>query len=258
MNQPALHPDDFEDATEVYGDSVMSVAAKQEVQVMPANIPVTPSDMLSQAVERGASLEVIEKMMGLQERWEKNQARKAFDEAVASAKAEIKPVERNREGHNRKMYADFSAIAKAVDPIITKHGLSYRFRTEQGDRINVTCVLSHRLGHSEETTLSGPPDASGSKNAIQAIGSTLTYLQRYALVQMLGIAVGDDDDGTAAKGNEAITLEQADEIEALIANVGADIQRFLTAFGIERIEDLRAGKFVEAKTRLSNYGKQRK
>ena len=257
MNQ-VLHPDDFEDATQVYdGEYPMSVAAKQDIQVMPPNTAVTPSDMLSQAVERGASLEVIEKMMGLQERWEKNQARKAFDEAVASAKAEIKPVERNREGHNKKMYADFAAIAKAVDPIITKHGLSYRFRTEQSDRINVTCVLSHRLGHSEETTLSGPPDASGSKNAIQAIGSTLTYLQRYALVQMLGIAVGDDDDGSAAKGNEAVTQEQADEIKALIARVGADIPKFLTAFQIEKVEDLRVSKFEEAKTRLNNYGKRK-
>jgi hypothetical protein len=85
-----------------------------------------------------------------------------------------------------------------VDPIIGKHGLSYRFRTTQTDKISVTCILSHKAGHSEETRLPAPPTPSGNKNAIQAIGSTLTYLQRYSLVQMLGLAAANDDDGKAA------------------------------------------------------------
>jgi hypothetical protein len=136
---------------------------------------LTPMDMLSHAVERGADLDMIEKLMNLQERWEASQARKAFDEAISAAKADIPPIERTGKGHNDKRYATFAAIAKVVDPIISQHGLSYRFRTTQGDRISVTCILSHKSGHFEETTLSGPPDASGSKNAIQAIGSTLTF-----------------------------------------------------------------------------------
>ena len=141
---------------------------------------LTPMEMLNRAVTSGASVELIEKLLTLQERWEKNQARKAFDEAVAAAKAEIPPVVRNREGHNSKRYADFSAIARVVDPIIAKHGLSYRFRTMQSDKINVTCILSHKSGHYEENTLAGPVDSTGNKNAIQSIGSTLTYLQRYS------------------------------------------------------------------------------
>lgn len=208
--------DDFEDATQVYdGEYPMSAVAKQEVQVIAPNSAITPMDMLNQAVERGASLEVIEKMMGLQERWEANQARKLFDEAVSNAKAEIPPIARNKAGHNSKKYVDFSAIAKVVDPIITKHGLSYRFTTAQDDRIHVTCILSHRAGHFEKTTLAGPSDTTGNKNAIQAIGSTLTYLQRYSLVQMLGLAASDDDDAKAAgKGNSSVTRPE-DVIEEI-------------------------------------------
>jgi hypothetical protein len=138
------------------------------VPMVEATPTTTPMTMLEKAVSSGASLEMVEKLMALQERWEANQARKAFDEAIAAAKAEIKPVVRNATGHNSKKYADFSAIANAVDPIISKHGLSYRFRTNQTDRIAVTCVLSHKAGHYEETTLAGPADASGSKNAIPA------------------------------------------------------------------------------------------
>lgn len=175
---------------------------------------MTPMAMLQHAVTSGAGVEVMEKLLALQERWEANQGRRAFDEAIAAAKAEIKPVAKNKTGHNDKRYADFAAYAREVDPVLAKHGLSYRFRTEQDDRIKVTCILSHRDGHSETNSLAGPPDASGSKNAIQAIGSTLTYLQRYTLTQALGLAASDDDDGRSA---EASTAAQTalDQISAL-------------------------------------------
>lgn len=207
-------------------------------------VAMTPVDMLSLAVERGASIETLEKLMGLRERFEASQARKAFDEAVADAKAGIQPVLKNREGHNGKRYADFAAIAKAIDPIISQFGLSYRFRTMQMDRISVTCVLSHKDGHSEETTLSGPPDASGSKNAIQAIGSTLTYLQRYTLVQALGLAASEDDDGgKAGVAVETITEEQEMILRDLIEATHSDLRGVLTYVRANDIASIAADKF---------------
>lgn len=202
--------------------------------------PVTPMEMLNRAVAAGADIDVLEKLMNLQERWEASQARKAFDEAVAAAKAEIPPIARNATGHNSKRYADFSAIAKVVDPILGKHGLSYRYRTTQSDKISVTCVLSHKAGHSEETTLTGPADGSGNKNAIQAIGSTLTYLQRYSLVQMLGLAAAADDDGKASDGKPLITQEQADNLHDLIEANSKSRSMFLRWAKVEKIEDIQA------------------
>ncbi|WP_398473181.1 ERF family protein [Tardiphaga sp.] len=204
---------------------------------------VTPMDMLNRAVESGATMEVLEKLMSLQERYEANQAHKAFDEAVSNAKAEIGPVVRNKAGHNNKRYADFAAIARSVDPIISKFGLSYRFKTDQSDKIAVTCILSHRMGHSEQTTLTGPADTSGNKNAIQSLGSTLTYLQRYSLVQMLGLAASDDDDGRTAGAGECISDEQADNIRDLLEANGKDRARFLKWAKVDRIEDLPAANY---------------
>ena len=225
----------------------MSQIAKIETpQMMPATL--TPMDMIERAVSSGAGIDTIEKLMGLQERWEKNQARKAFDAAVAEAKAEIKPVTRNATGHNSKRYADFASIARAVDPILSRHGLSYRFRSEQNERINVTCILSHKLGHSEETTLSGPPDTTGNKNAIQAIGSTLTYLQRYSLMQALGLAASNDDDGNSAGG--VVTDEQVGALRSLISETKSDIDKFLKWAGVESLSDLPAAKFAAAKAML--------
>lgn len=216
---------------------------------------MTPMDMLNRAVSSGASLEMVEKLMDLQQRYEAVQARKSFDAAIADAKSEIPVIVRNATGHNSKKYADFAAIASAVDPIISKHGLSYRFRTVQTDRIAVTCIISHKAGHSEETTLSGPADTTGSKNAIQAIGSTLTYLQRYTLIQALGLAASNDDDGKTAARADAITEEQADEIRELLEAKGANRAQFLKWAKVERVEDIPASHYESCINAINTYKK---
>jgi hypothetical protein len=167
---------------------------------------VTPMQMLHYAMSQGADLDRLEKLMELQERWEKNQAKKAFDAAISLAKAEIKPILKTREvdfvsrkegaGRTNYKYEDFAQVATEVDPVLAKHGLSYRHRPRQeGHVLHITCILSHRDGYSEESTLSAGNDESGNKNAIQAIGSTATYLQRYTLKLALGLAASKDDDG---------------------------------------------------------------
>jgi hypothetical protein len=224
----------------------MSAVQKIEQSNVPALTPITPMAMLAQAIERGMPVETIDKLMALGERWDATQARKAFDMAIAAAKAEIPVVMKNATGHNNKRYADFAAIARAVDPVISKHGLSYRFRTEQTDKISVTCVLSHEAGHYEENTLAASADTSGNKNAIQAIGSTLTYLQRYSLVQALGLAASEDDDGRSAAAGSALTDDQIDTLRALIVEVAADIPRFCKYMRVDRIEEIPAARFANA------------
>lgn len=215
--------------------------------VMPIAAP-TPMEMLSRAVASGAGVEIIERLMGLYERLEIVKARKAFDAAIALAKAEIKPIAKTATGHNAKRYADFAAIAREVDPVLGRHGLGYRFRTTQTERIAVTCVLFHRDGHSEENTLAGPPDTSGSKNAIQAIGSTLTYLQRYSLVQALGLAAADDDDGNgAANGStEYISSDQVEALRSLIKSTGGNVGKFCTFAKVAGLEELPASRYDAA------------
>lgn len=188
----------------------------QTLEPVQSNLPaLTPMGMLEKALTSGASVEVMEKLMGLQERWEVNQARKAFDNAMADAKAEIPVIVKNQQvGYENKSggaktsyrHEDMAQIARTIDPIIAKHGLSYRFRTtSEAARVIVICVVSHRDGHSEKNSLSSGHDDSGGKNAIQGLGSALTYLQRYSLKAAFGLAASADDDGilageTAQKG----------------------------------------------------------
>lgn len=221
----------------------------------------TPMQMLDRAVQGGASIEVLTKLMDLQDRWEKNQARKAFDEALADAKAKIPPIIKNRQvGFESKKvqgsrtdyrHEDLAEIARTVDPILGEHGLSYRFRTTSNinEPITVTCIVSHRLGHFEENTLCAGRDDSGNKNSIQAVGSTITYLQRYTLKAALGLSASNDDDGRAAgtQVSATITDEQVDELSKLLADTKSNLGLFLKAIKLESLTQIGADKFEAVK-----------
>jgi len=220
---------------------------------------VTPLDMLNAAVSRGADVAVMERLMALHERWEASQARKAFDAAIAQAKGEIPAIVRNRtvdftsaKGRTNYRHEDFAEVARVVNPILDRHGLTYRFRSSQeGNRLRVTCILSHRDGHSEETSLEATEDHSGNKNSIQAIGSSATYLQRYTLKLALGLATTNDDDGRAASDSGFVTDEQADAIRKLITDTGANVNRFLAYMSAESVSDIKASDYTRALTALN-------
>ena len=227
----------------------------------PHSMALTPMDMLNQAVERGANIEVLEKLMGLQERWEKNQARKAFDNAMAEAKIPV--IVKNREvdftsakGRTNYRHEDMAGFARVVDPILAQHGLSYRYRTavDQGT-VTVTCIVSHRDGHSEENSLSAARDETGNKNSIQAVGSTITYLQRYTLKAALGLASSDDDDGETAGLSEKISETQIADLIALADEVGADKVKFCKYLKVRSLADLSATRLPEAIAALESKRK---
>lgn len=167
----------------------------------------TPADLLAIAVSNNADIDKLAKLLDLQERWERNEARKAFVVAMNDFKAEPPKIIKNKHVHfdtakgpNDYDHATLDHVCSAVTGTLSKHGISHRWKIEQTDAwIKVTCVLTHEKGHSEETTLLGAADNTGSKNSIQAIGSTVTYLQRYTLLAACGLAAANTDtDGVVA------------------------------------------------------------
>jgi hypothetical protein len=211
----------------------------------------TPMQILAMAVQRGVDPDTLGKMMALQERWEANQARKAFEAAVAEAKAEIKPIVKRQEvdftsakGRTHYKYEGLSDIAAEVDPILAKHGLSYRHRSKQdGKKLAITCILSHRDGHSEETTLAADNDESGNKNSIQAIGSTATFLQRYTLKLALGLSAAKDTDAQSHEEQELITEKQAADLKAFLTENDCDIPKFLRWHKLGSLADIPAKNY---------------
>lgn len=194
--------------------ALVGVVEDKPVQALqtPATTP-TPATLLQMAVAQGADLDRLEKLMALQERWEANEARKAFVEAMVSFKAgEDLQIGKNkhvkfesRGGFTEYDHAELSDCVAVILPALARHGISHSWTFRQDEKgCTVGCVLTHRLGHSSEpVTMTAGADDSGGKNKIQAISSTKTYLERYTLLAATGLATGgialpgpsDDDDG---------------------------------------------------------------
>jgi hypothetical protein len=84
-----------------------------------------------------------------------------------------------------------------------------------------------------------PPDTTGGKSGVQAVGSTNSFLRRYVVCNIFNIVVvGDDDDGNGGTIDEA----QAKTILALIkkAKVGPNFLKYMKAHSVEEAGSLEA------------------
>ena len=152
------------------------------------------------AIEKGATVNQLERIWALNMQYEANEARKAFVAAMNVFRSNPPRIEKNRRvsfGKTEYSHATLNNVCDKIGAALTKVGISFRWETNQdAGLITVSCILTHSGGHAEKTTLAASPDASGGKNSIQAVGSTVTYLQRYTLMSATGTATEDkDDDG---------------------------------------------------------------
>lgn len=196
-------------------------------------------------------VERIEQLFGLHQRVQADNAKRAYYAAFAELQADLPSVARKGKAHNDKKYARFEDVMDAIRAPLAQHGFSVSFRTSQPDgKLAVTGVLAHKLGHTEETTLVLPLDVSGSKNPVQAHGSSTSYGKRYCLLTLLGIATQDDDDGKSAGIGETISEKQYEEIAALIKDTGTQIDKVLANYGLESLSDMTIEQFKTAKALL--------
>lgn len=168
-----------------------------------ANGGEVPAALIKLALDKEADVAKLEKLLELQERWEATQARKAFFDALAAFQSEAPQITKDAvvdfqpRGKSRVFYrhATLPHIINTLRVPLKEHGFAYRFETSDGQgSIKVACIITHTGGHSERTEMSAPSDTSGSKNDIQARGSTVSYLQRYTLLGALGLVAADEDD----------------------------------------------------------------
>ena len=157
----------------------------------------TPTDLISQAIEKGLGVEELGKLMDLQERWQANQGKKLFFQAFNEFQANCPDLRKTKEvsfGQTKYNYAPLADITRQIAKVLRQTKLSYRWEIQDnGDEIKVTCLVSHIDGHTESTTMSSKADTSGSKNPIQARGSAIEYLKRYTLIGALGLSTADSD-----------------------------------------------------------------
>lgn len=198
---------------------------------LPAVATQSDAGALMQIIQRAATdktfdVAKLEKLLEVRERWEAAEARKAFVAALNAFKASPPTVSKNKQvrfttdrGTTEYRHATLDNVCEAIGEALSKHGLSHRWEvTQDKDAIRVACVLTHVLGHSERVSLEAMPDKSGSKNGIQAVGSTVTYLQRYTLLSVTGMATTDQDDDGQGHRREVLEAIARAMIEKFDAN----------------------------------------
>lgn len=204
------------------------------------------------ALNPDADIEKLERMLDMQERILNRNARQEFAAAMANLQAELPEVEKTAKGHGTITYAKFEHILAAVKPHLIRHGFAITHRCNNANGVvTVTAVLSHRSGHSEETSINLPADTSGSKNAVQAIGSSMEYGRRYTMNALLGIATRDADvDG--GQPQSLISQKQIAEIRNAMKVAGVDEPEMCNRAQIDCIENLPQQRLAGAMTWLKN------
>lgn len=189
----------------------------------------------------------LAQMLEIKERWEANEARKAFSEAMARFKSNPPRLIKDKHvkfGNTEYSHATLGNVCDVIGNALSAVGISHSWETRQeGSLVSVSCVLTHVLGHSVKTTLSAAPDSSGSKNSIQAVGSTVTYLQRYTLLAATGMATEDQDDDAASASAPAMDLAtpvQIASIKSAAKVAGVSDESVCKKAGIESLEQIPA------------------
>lgn len=220
-----------------------------------------PVVSLLQVIERAATnpavdVDKMERLMAMHERILARDAKAAYNAALSEMQPKLPAItERGEIKHNDKLisrYARLEDIMEAITPVLGQHGFALSFRSgRDGDSQIVTGILSHRDGHSESDTMILPRDMSGSKNAVQGVGSTVSYGKRYVTQSLLNlVSRGEDDDGQAAGAGDVISAEQKETLIALLRETDSNTEKFLKYLNVESLDKLKASNFERAKKAL--------
>lgn len=245
--------------------------AKKETEVVQKGdveqANASPAEMAVVLLSKGVKPEDLEKMLALQERYEANQARKAYCEEMALVQQSIPKVKKTLENKQTgSMYAGLDDIIHDIKQIYTERGFSVSFY--EGDsplegHIRVLADVRHRRGHKETYHYDMPLDGKGIKGnvnmtPIHAKGSSTSYARRYLMCMIWNIPTGDDDDGNEAGGTETeyIDEQQLNTLVDTIGDTGADMGRFVSYMGIATLAEMPKRDFNRAIIALNSKKKK--
>lgn len=225
----------------------------QDLIEQPANV----MSIIQTAVSNGADPDQLDKLLTLQERWEKTEARKAYNRAMKLCQEEMPVVVKNAENKdNHARYSTLDNLLAAVKQTITKHGFSLSFGSTDAaipQHVLVTCDCMHEAGHTERYSLNCPYDTTGpkggaTKTAIQGMGSAVSYGRRYLVYMIFNVAVSnEDDDGAAGKMAQKIGEQEVRELSHWLDQL-QDFEKanFFDYMGVGSLPELPVKGFAEA------------
>ena len=236
---PACPPDDAPSdeanaADEVREPSVPTAlrTALPGLDTPKAELPEGLAPLVALLATRACDPATIRELLEIQREHRATLAREAYSEALARFRTVAPTLGKDRtvhfesrdrsKGATHYRHTSLGYAMATVNPLLGELGLNLSWHPRVVDGVvHVETRLTHALGHAESITLPGAPDASGNKNAIQAMKSTITYLERTGAFALLGLASEDDDDGTdagadASEGQAYLSYDQAEDLSNLL------------------------------------------
>jgi hypothetical protein len=235
---------------------------KRPVEVLPQTPPLDSSSTVFALIGRvtidpGADVEKLDRIMVIYESLKAREAALAHNAAkgrILKKLASIKIVKNRsalhkiRQGNSQKgtyetfKYAPLEEIDKHLRPLLVEEDmdLSYSNESQEGGGLLLRGRLKHLpSGHFEDSFMPAPPDRTGGKSDVQAVGSTNSFLRRYIACNIFNIVViGDDDDGNGGTIDETQTKAILDLIKK--TKVGPKFLKYMRAQSVDEAGSLDA------------------
>jgi len=201
------------------------------------------------AVEKGAPVEVLERLVALQQAVDAEAGRRAFFAAMARFQSSVPRIKKTRtvplkSGARAYDYAPLEEVIDTIRETEAACGLmhSWNHTEHQGGGLTVTCCVSHVSGHTHDATVTIPPTQGINTSAAQNVGIMLTYGQRRSLLAAYGLTTGGEDrDGAEpAETDEVIGQDALTNLQDLLHAKGRTAAALLQWLSKERGEEIRA------------------
>lgn len=181
------------------------VAETQSI-VIPRQPTIKPVDnsvegFISAAIQKQLPIETIKEFLAMRKELRADQALEAFTEAMANFQRDCPVIAKtnavkNKDGKVTYRYAGIDSIVLQVKNILGENRLAYKFREERNKEeatITVFCVVTHAMGHSEETSFTVEVGTESYMTDVQKFGARNTFAKRYAFMNAFGIVTGNED-----------------------------------------------------------------
>lgn len=156
---------------------------------------------INQQVMQSQSIDEVERLMILRREIEANDARTAYQRDFIQLQSKLPAIVKSSKasfstkkgGQATYSFAKIDELTSALKPYMIEHGFSFMFKQREiHGSVYVSCIVMHVQGHRESSDMSGPVDLTGSKNHMQAVASTVSYLRRLTFTSAFGLSVVDE------------------------------------------------------------------
>lgn len=202
-------------------DKAVTVIEKNEVDRM--------HPVVRAALAQAPDVATLGELLKLQREHEAAEARRAYTSAIVDLKRDLPTVIKrdakvgfgSGKGATHYTHSSLAEVMDAVTGPLTRHGFSLSWVPSTNERgVSVVCRITHAQGHSESCEIQAPADKSGSKGAAQGVASTITMLQRYTALALLGIATRDMKDPSPEPEPDSVDPAQNAKAVTSLRKVG--------------------------------------